>query len=66
MRELFFDMKKLMNYVFIGIQGSGKGTQARMLEDKYDFRLFESGGALRVIATEESELGKSVKEIIDR
>lgn len=54
-----------MNYVFIGIQGSGKWTQARLLEEKYDFRLFESGWALRVIASEDSELGRSVKETIE-
>ena len=54
-----------MNYVFIGIQGSGKWTQARLLEDKYDFKLFESGTALRNIAKEDSELWKEVKKTID-
>jgi len=54
-----------MNYVFIGIQGSGKWTQARLLEEKHDFRLFESGWALRVIAEEDSELGRSVKQTIE-
>lgn len=54
-----------MNYVFIGIQWSWKWTQARLLEEKYDFQLFESGWALRDIAAEESELWKSVKKIID-
>ena len=53
------------NYVFIGIQGSGKGTQARLLEEKYDFKLFESWTALRKIAEEESELWKLVKKEID-
>jgi adenylate kinase len=55
-----------MNYVFIWIQGSGKWTQARLLEENFDFRLYESGGALRVIAQEESSLWKQVKETIDR
>ncbi|MCD5385279.1 nucleoside monophosphate kinase [Candidatus Gracilibacteria bacterium] len=54
-----------MKLVFIGIQGSGKGTQARLLEDKYGFKLFESGTALRNIAAENSDLGKKVKSIID-
>jgi len=55
-----------MNYVFIGIQGSGKWTQARLLEEKFDFKLFESWTALRTIAKEDSELGKLVKENIEK
>jgi adenylate kinase len=55
----------IKNYVFIGIQGSGKWTQARLLEEKYDFKLFESGTALRNIASENSDLWKTVKETID-
>jgi len=54
-----------MNYVFIGIQGSGKWTQARLLEENYDFKLFESGTALRTIAKEDSELWKLVKQNIE-
>ncbi len=54
-----------MNYVFIGIQGSWKWTQARLLEEKYDFKLFESGTALRNIAKEDSELWKLVKKTIE-
>jgi adenylate kinase len=54
-----------MKLVFIWIQGSWKWTQARLLEEKYDFKLFESGSALRDIAKEDSELWKSVKEIIE-
>jgi len=54
-----------MKLVFIWIQGSGKWTQARLLEEKYDFKLFESWTALRNIAKEDSELWKIVKETIE-
>ena len=54
-----------MKLAFIWVQGSWKWTQARLLEEKYDFKLFESGTALRNIAAEDSELGKTVKETID-
>lgn len=54
-----------MKLVFIWIQGSWKWTQARLLEDKYDFKLFESWTALRNIAAENSDLWKKVKSIID-
>jgi len=54
-----------MKLVFIWIQGSGKWTQARLLEEKYDYKLFESWTALRNIASENSNLWKSVKETIE-
>lgn len=54
-----------MKLVFIWIQGSGKWTQARLLEEKYDYKLFESWTALRNIAKEDSDLWKSVKETIE-
>jgi len=54
-----------MKLVFIWIQGSGKWTQARLLEEKYDFKLFESWTALRNIANEDSDLWKIVKETIE-
>jgi len=55
----------MQKYVFIGIQGSGKWTQARLLEEKYDFKLFESWTALREIAKEHSDLWKLVKKTIE-
>ena len=36
--------------VMSGVQGSGKGTQARKLVEAYGYRLFEMGSALRVFA----------------
>lgn len=54
-----------MKLVFIWIQGSGKWTQARLLEEKYDYKLFESWSALRNIANEDSQLWKTIKETIE-
>ncbi|MCF7830711.1 nucleoside monophosphate kinase [Candidatus Gracilibacteria bacterium] len=52
--------------ILVGIQGSGKGTQARILAEKFGYQIFETGGELRNIAKEESELGRKVKEITER
>jgi adenylate kinase len=54
-----------MDLVLFGIQGSGKGTQARKLAEEFGYILFETGGALRAIAATDSDLGRQVKEIID-
>ncbi len=54
-----------MDLVLFGIQGSGKGTQSKIIAEKCDLVIFEAGGELRKIAAEESELGKKVKGIIE-
>ncbi|MDD3145372.1 MAG: nucleoside monophosphate kinase [Candidatus Gracilibacteria bacterium] len=54
-----------MKLVFTGIQGCGKGTQARLLVEKYGFTLLEMGQELRKIASSDTELGKRVKQTID-
>ncbi|MEI8229829.1 MAG: nucleoside monophosphate kinase [Candidatus Peregrinibacteria bacterium] len=54
-----------MDLVLFGIQGSGKGTQAKRLIADYGYDLFEAGGELRAIAASGSELGKTVKSYID-
>lgn len=51
-----------MNILLIGPQGSGKGTQARILTEKFNFFYFESGAYLRKIAEENPELKKSLAE----
>lgn len=52
--------------LLFGIQGSGKGTQAKILAEHSGMVIFETGAELRKIREEESELGKIVREIIDR
>jgi len=54
-----------MQLVFIGIQWSGKGTQARILASKYGFEIFETWGVLRKLAKQDTELWKLVKETIE-
>jgi adenylate kinase len=54
-----------MDLVFFGIQGSGKGTQAKKLAAEFGYDIFEAGGELRKIAASGSELGKTVKSYID-
>ena len=55
-----------LNTIFlIGPQGSGKGTQARLLAKRLDFFYWEMGGILREVAKEDSELGREVKRLVD-
>ncbi len=54
-----------MDLVLFGIQGSGKGTQAKMLAREFGYEIFEAGGALRAIAGRGTELGKTVASYID-
>ncbi|MBP7114025.1 MAG: nucleoside monophosphate kinase [Candidatus Peribacteraceae bacterium] len=55
-----------MDLVFFGIQGSGKGTQAKKLAAELGYDIFEAGGELRKIASSGSELGSTVKSYIDQ
>ncbi len=55
-----------MDLVFFGIQGSGKGTQAKKLAAEFGYDIFEAGGELRKIAGSGSELGVTVKSYIDQ
>jgi len=53
-----------MNIVLFGIQGSGKGTLARAICNKYNLHYFETGAQLRKLSSEETPLGQKVKEVI--
>ncbi len=55
-----------MNIILLGPQGSGKGTQAELLEQKYGFNYFEAGKILRSIAVSDNAHAKVVKQAMDK
>lgn len=50
-----------MNILLLGPQGSGKGTQARLLCEKFGFYYFESGGFLREASKTNIKLAEMLK-----
>jgi adenylate kinase len=51
-----------MNILLVGPQGSGKGTQARLLVEKFGFSYFESGAYLRRMAEKHPDIKKMMDE----
>lgn len=50
----------------MGSQGSGKGTQAKLLAKEYDLQHLETGGILRKIAQEDTKIGKMIDVLINK
>ncbi len=55
-----------MNVIFLAVQGAGKGTFAKMLQDKYGYAHISTGDILRERAMVDDELGKKIKDMIDK
>ena len=55
-----------MHILLCGIQGSGKGTQARALSLALNIPIFEAGAELRKIATHNTEEGNTIRELINK
>lgn len=54
-----------MNLIILGPQGSGKGTQAKMLAEKFALEYFEMGRIFREVAKLDTSLGRHVHETIN-
>src|SRR5262249_49635500 len=64
---LFSIRRKMnMNIVFIGAQGSGKGTQAELLSQAFGLQHISSGDLFRQAFAERTSLGMQAKAYLDR
>jgi adenylate kinase len=59
-------MTQHFNIVLLGAPGSGKGTQARLISEKYNLDHVSTGELFRQEIASQSPVGLHVKEIIER
>jgi adenylate kinase len=53
-----------LNIIFLGMPGSGKGTQAELLAKKLNIPIISTGNLFRKNIKDETELGLKVKDIL--
>jgi adenylate kinase len=56
----------MKDLVLFGMQGSGKGTQGKLLAERFGFSIFETGAELRKLMSEDSPLAAKVRPIVER
>ena len=55
-----------MIIILLGAPGVGKGTQAKLLADKYHLKILSTGEILRMAVKEKTELGMKAEKIINK
>ncbi|HIC87622.1 MAG TPA: adenylate kinase, partial [Aquificae bacterium] len=55
----------MIKVVFLGPPGAGKGTQAKIISQKYNIPLIVLGDILREAVKNQTELGKVAKKYMD-
>jgi adenylate kinase len=54
-----------MKLILLGCPGAGKGTQAKLITEKYHIPQISTGDILRAAIQKASELGKKIKQVVE-